>query len=173
MLRFGIQILLLTLAIAASAERDPHEFSFERLNRRNMLTNGMATDNSAVPTEELDPYYWRKMASVEIQKRLVEQPNTNKAKNVIFFLGDGMSLTTITAARILKGQRDGKPGEESQLAFEKFPYTALSRTYCTNAQVADSACTSTAYLTGVKTNILSLGVGPKVNYNDCEASMDP
>src|SRR3546814_30474 len=48
-----------------------------------------------------------------------------QAKNVIVFLGDGMSLTTVAAARILDGQRKGHPGEENQLAWETFPATAL------------------------------------------------
>ena len=48
------------------------------------------------------------------------------AKNVIVFLGDGMSITTITAARILDGQRNGDSGEENRLSFENFPATALS-----------------------------------------------
>lgn len=174
MFKFGeTLILLMALVIAANAESDPHDFTMRSMSRANMLGSGTILDNSAVPVDELDPNYWRKSASEEIKSRLATGPNTNKAKNVIFFLGDGMSLSTITAARILKGQREGNPGEESQLSFEKFPYTGLSRTYCTNAQVPDSACTSTAYLTGVKTNILSLGVSPKVNYNDCAASMDP
>ncbi|RWS19080.1 alkaline phosphatase: tissue-nonspecific isozyme-like protein, partial [Leptotrombidium deliense] len=30
----------------------------------------------------------------------------NKAKNVIFFLGDGMGLSTITASRLYKGNVD-------------------------------------------------------------------
>ena len=37
-----------------------------------------------------------------------------KAKNVILFLGDGMSLTTVAAARIFEGQRKGNPGEENR-----------------------------------------------------------
>uniref|UniRef100_A0A034VH47 alkaline phosphatase n=1 Tax=Bactrocera dorsalis TaxID=27457 RepID=A0A034VH47_BACDO len=175
MMKFATSfIILLTLMVTAKADVDPHDF-FHRAtqSRANMFASGMVTDNSAVPVEELDPNFWRKSANDEINKRLADKPNTNIAKNIIFFLGDGMSLTTVTSARILKGQREGKPGEESQLSFEKFPYTGLSRTYCANAQVPDSACTSTAYLTGVKTNILSLGIGPSVNYNDCEGSMDP
>jgi len=43
------------------------------------------------------------------------------------FLGDGMPLATVAAARILKGQRLGNTGEESSLSFERFPYTGLSR----------------------------------------------
>lgn len=39
----------------------------------------------------------------------------------------GMSIATVTAARIYKGQKQGKSGEEEQLAFERFPYTALAK----------------------------------------------
>lgn len=39
----------------------------------------------------------------------------------------GMSIATVTAARIYKGQKFGKTGEEEQLTFDHFPYTALSR----------------------------------------------
>ncbi|GBP04315.1 Membrane-bound alkaline phosphatase [Eumeta japonica] len=62
------------------------------------------------------------------------------------FLGDGTSIPTITAGRVYLG------GEERQFSFEKFPYVGLSKTYCANTQVADSACTATAYLGGVKAN---------------------
>lgn len=44
---------------------------------------------------------------------------------MILFLGDGMSVTTLTAARILKGQLEGRSGEEGSLFFEKFPNVAL------------------------------------------------
>lgn len=53
--------------------------------------------------------------------------NNNKAKNVIMFLGDGMSIATVTAARIYKGQLENMTGEEQRLSWEKFPYTGLSK----------------------------------------------
>jgi alkaline phosphatase len=90
-----------------------------------------------------------------------------RARNVIVFLGDGMGLTTVTAARILEGQRRGAPGEEHALAFEQFPYTALAKTYNTDAQTPDSAGTMTAIASGVKTRIGHVGVGPAVATGDC------
>lgn len=48
-----------------------------------------------------------------------------------------------------------------------------TQTYCSNAQVPDSACTATAYLCGVKTNIIEIGVSAAVNFNNCTASQDP
>ena len=38
-----------------------------------------------------------------------------------------MGVSTVTAARIYKGQKDGRTGEETQLNFEKFPYAAFSK----------------------------------------------
>ncbi|TDG41248.1 hypothetical protein AWZ03_012332 [Drosophila navojoa] len=79
------------------------------------------------------------------------------ARNVIMLMGDGLSITTLTAARILKGQHAGCSGEEAQLAVEQFPYSGLCKTYCTDSQTADSACAATACLTGIKTNYGSIG----------------
>lgn len=94
-----------------------------------------------------------------------------KAKNVIVFLGDGMSLTTVAAARILAGQRAGDPGEEHQLAWERFPATALSKTYNTDSQTPDSAGTMSAITTGVKTFMGSIAVGPASRKDDCESAL--
>ncbi|XP_037813544.1 membrane-bound alkaline phosphatase-like [Lucilia sericata] len=126
------------------------------------------------PEAEKDPEFWRNLARKELEQNLKKQKlNMNKAKNVIFFLGDGMSLSTVAASRMLKGQRKGNTGEEEVLSFEKFPFTGLSKTYCANAQVPDSACTATAYLCGVKANIVTIGVNANVEFNNCTASMDP
>ena len=84
---------------------------------------------------------------------------SGRARNVIVFLGDGMSLTTVAAARILAGQRAGGPGEEHLLSWEHFPATAFSKTYNTDAQTPDSAGTMTAIATGVKTHMGAIGVG--------------
>ncbi len=81
-----------------------------------------------------------------------------RAKNVILFLGDGMSLTTVAAARILEGQRHGNPGEENLLSWERFPATAFSKTYNTDSQTPDSAGTMTAIATGVKTRMGVIGL---------------
>lgn len=89
-----------------------------------------------------------------------EIPVKAKAKNVILFIGDGMGISTITAARIFDGQSQGKKGEEHQLAFDSFENLALIKTYNTNAQVPDSAGTATAIMSGYKTNIGAINVPP-------------
>lgn len=47
-----------------------------------------------------------------------------------------------------------------------------SKTYCVDAQVADSACTSTAYLNGVKTNYEVVGLNAKAKLGNCSAQTD-
>ncbi|WP_317201964.1 alkaline phosphatase, partial [Janthinobacterium sp.] len=67
-------------------------------------------------------------------------------KNILFFLGDGMGLTTMTAARIYK------VGEDGDLTMDTLPETAFIKTFSANAQVTDSAPSMAAYMTGVKMN---------------------
>jgi alkaline phosphatase len=98
------------------------------------------------------------------------RPTRGKAKNVILFVGDGMGLSTIAAARILEGQLKGKTGEENSLSFEKFPYLSLSKTYSVDGQTADSAPTMTAMMSGIKTKQGVLGVTQAVTYNDCASA---
>lgn len=95
---------------------------------------------------------------------------SGRARNVIVFIGDGMSLTTVTAARIMEGQRAGGSGEENRLAWEHFPNTALSRTYNTDAQTPDSAGTMSAIATGVKTHMGAISVYAG-NTTDCADSV--
>jgi alkaline phosphatase len=88
------------------------------------------------------------------------------ARNVILFVGDGMGVSTVTAARILEGQRRGDTGEENQLAFDALPHVALSKTYNVDAQVSDSASTMTAMVAGVKTVTGVLGVDESIRRGD-------
>lgn len=94
--------------------------------------------------------------------------NKNTAKNVILVVGDGMGVSTLTAARITAGQQAGlKYGEEYNLSFEQFPYLALIKTYNTDQQTPDSAGTITALLTGEKTKAGVLSVSEKVERGQC------
>lgn len=94
-----------------------------------------------------------------------------RARNVILFVGDGMSLTTVAAARILEGQRQGQPGEGHRLSWEGFPSTALSATYNTDAQTPDSAGTMTAMATGAKTREGVINVAQAGARGDCAAAL--
>ncbi|KAL7734695.1 hypothetical protein ACLKA6_010989 [Drosophila palustris] len=169
-------VLLVVLAgIVSGLIREVHDV--EELTGKRFIKYRASSDaekESYTPPEEKDPKFWYDLAYEEIAERLkLPQPSAKRAKNIILFLGDGMSLSTVTAARILKGQRRGNTGEESSLSFERFSHTGLSKTYCSNAQVADSACTATAYLCGVKTNIAEIGVSAAVSFNNCTEVQKP
>ncbi|XP_038872727.1 alkaline phosphatase-like [Salvelinus namaycush] len=123
------------------------------------------------PDQEKDPLFWNTWAQHTLKNALTLQKlNQNTAKNLILFLGDGMGIPTVTAARILKGQLSGQSGEETQLEMDKFPFVALSKTYNTNAQVADSAGTATAYLCGVKANEGTVGVSAAAVRSQCNTT---
>ncbi len=64
-------------------------------------------------------------------------------QRVVFFLGDGMGITTLTAARIYA------VGEDGQLPIDQLPESAFVRTFSEDAQVTDSAPSMGAYMTGV------------------------
>ena len=66
-----------------------------------------------------DPYF--KQAQGALQNILKLQDNTNRAKNVILIVGDGMGFSTVTATRIFEGQQRGVDGESNVLAWEAFP----------------------------------------------------
>lgn len=67
----------------------------------------------------LDSSYWNNLATNELEEALKLKWNTERAKNVILFVGDGMGPNTVTATRIYKH------GESGQLSFEKFPHVGL------------------------------------------------
>lgn len=46
-----------------------------------------------------------------------------------------MGMSTITAARILKGQREGSSGEEAKLTWENFPSIALAQVIPKNSHI--------------------------------------
>uniref|UniRef100_A0A8D2ZFF4 Alkaline phosphatase n=1 Tax=Scophthalmus maximus TaxID=52904 RepID=A0A8D2ZFF4_SCOMX len=123
------------------------------------------------PEQEKEPQFWNAWAQRTLKNALMLQNlNQNKAKNLILFLGDGMGVPTVTAARILKGQLSGQSGEETQLEMDKFPFVSLAKTYNTNAQVPDSAGTATAYLCGVKANEGTVGVSAAAVRSQCQTT---
>ncbi len=116
--------------------------------------------------EELSTNFWFNKGKDFVAKQLNQSTSRKPAKNIILFIGDGMSLATQSAARMYKG------GEEESLSFEEFPYVGTVKTYCVDYQVPDSACTATAYLSGVKNNYGTIGISGKVELNDCTGQMD-
>uniref|UniRef100_A0A8B9L0K3 alkaline phosphatase n=1 Tax=Astyanax mexicanus TaxID=7994 RepID=A0A8B9L0K3_ASTMX len=81
------------------------------------------------PVEEQNPQFWNAKGKEALVTALSLKHNFHLAKNLILFLGDGecMGVSTVTATRILKGQLEGKPGEETVLTMDTFPNLALSK----------------------------------------------
>ena len=130
----------------------------------------MAANAAVLPTTQTNSQWFKdSAANVEAKTKLT---NKATAKNVILFVGDGMGVSTLTAARIYQGQQitGNQGGEENLLSFENFPNTALVKTYNTNQQTPDSAGTMTAMATGVKTKAGIISVSDASLRSNCQSS---
>lgn len=138
-----------------------------------MLAAVLTSSATAAPvldTPLRDDWWQGGRAALDARLKLVNRPK--RAKNVVLMVGDGMGISTITAARIFDGQRpiDGRqpgPGEENSLAWDRMASTALVKTYNSNAQVSDSAGTASALNTGVKTRIGVINMGQDQGAEAC------
>ena len=119
--------------------------------------------------EEMLSEYWLEKGErfVAFKDATANEPVRNKAKNIILFLGDGMSLATLAATRVYLG------GEAESLSFESFSDTGLLKTYAIDRLVPDSAAAATALLCGAKSNYGTIGVTGHVQRGDCKASQNP
>lgn len=124
----------------------------------------LTSDLYPVKREET-PETWKRDGWAAIDKAKAQKIR-KKAKNVILFIGDGMGISTLTAARIFEGQLRGESGEENRLSFEEFPYSALSKTYQVNQQTPDSAPTMSSIISGVKTDEGIISVNQNVRHGD-------
>ncbi|MCG9711268.1 alkaline phosphatase [Shewanella insulae] len=132
----------------------------------------MAANSAVLPSVQTDSHWYKESAQRVSDKATLE--TKAKAKNVILFVGDGMGISTLTAARIYQGQQmaGNQGGEENFLSFEKFDHTALIKTYNTNQQTPDSAGTMTAIATGVKSKAGVLSVSDEALRGNCLSSKD-
>ena len=112
---------------------------------------------------------WFEAGQERLNQSLATRLNSRPAKNIILIIGSGMGSSAVTAARIFDGQERGTSGEESFLAWEKFPHVAISKTYSVNRQVAEAASSATALLSGVKVQAGVIGVDSSAIRGDCES----
>ncbi|WP_036957107.1 alkaline phosphatase [Pseudoalteromonas sp. A2] len=137
----------------------------------NLVCNDPATSLTSEQLASLSNNVWfsdaqTKLASAQdAASKVVTE--SGKAKNVILFVGDGMGISTVTAARILAGQLQGEMGEDHQLSFETMPYSGFVKTYNVDAQTPDSAGTMTAMASGVKTDVGVIGIDEAVERGNC------
>ncbi|KAG1649591.1 Alkaline phosphatase, tissue-nonspecific isozyme [Nymphon striatum] len=130
--------------------------------------NNDAIVNADVRSAKRNPEYWKNQGQDALNTVLNVKENRKVAKNVILFLGDGMDVTTITAARIYKGQKDEQ--SKKHLVWDDFPNIAMLKTYNLDKHVPDSAATATAFLCGVKANFKTLGLNGKAQFANCSSS---
>lgn len=78
-------------------------------------------------------------------------PADAQVRNVVLMIGDGMGLEQISCAWVLN---------HGKLNIDNFPVVGLSRTYCTNSLITDSAAGGTALAVGQKTAIDHVGCSP-------------
>ncbi len=135
-----------------------------------MTSGAQAQTFFPAPASET-PESWFESGQAELERALQRTQNTSPAKNIILFVGDGMGISTVTAARIFAGQMQGSAGEENSLSFERFPAVALSKTYNTNQQTSDSAGTATAMMAGIKTRAGVIGVNQIADRANCQSSL--
>jgi alkaline phosphatase len=131
--------------------------------------------DSAKPTDTAESAaYWYQQGEDIVHRNAIQAAKAAQsagahAKNIILFVGDGMGVSTVTAARILDGQMKGRSGEENRLFFETFPHLALSKTFNTNQQTPDSAGTMTAMMSGIKTKAGLVGVNQNTIRGNCDS----
>ncbi|MGW2770779.1 alkaline phosphatase [Streptomyces sp. NPDC001275] len=97
-------------------------------------------------------------AQTEVRHEVVAaKAHGKQAKNVIFFLGDGMGQAAITSARILsKGITEGK--YHGLLEMDRMEYRGHVGTSGADALATDSANSMSAYMTGHKASVNAMGV---------------
>lgn len=134
-----------------------------------MLTVGCLATAAAAGPKLNDAGAYDADGRARLQAALKRVPDARKPKNIILFIGDGMGINSVTAGRIFAGQLRGGNGVTNDLAFEKFPYSGLSRTHSTDQYVTDSANGISAITTGVKTINGAIGVDGSVKSGVCGA----
>jgi alkaline phosphatase len=133
------------------------------------LTNRKTSAARRQDILEEDYDYWLNLGREELDKMLMAETKRNSAiaKNVIIFVGDGMSVPTVTAARLLKAKLTGSKNIEHELlSFEKLDYLAHSQTYDADDQTADSPAAATALFAGAKTITATVGYDSSIDKDD-------
>ncbi|CAG8972822.1 hypothetical protein HYALB_00001241 [Hymenoscyphus albidus] len=80
-----------------------------------------------------------------------------KAKNVILFIGDGMTTNMITAARLI-GHKSINGKYQSRMQMDKFPVLGHQMTHSLDSYMTDSANSASALYSGHKSTVNAMGV---------------
>ena len=88
------------------------------------------------------------------------EARTERAKYVFVFIGDGMSMTQVSAAEIYAQAMSAKEPGFAKLGFTQFPAQGLTTTYDSTSIITDSASAGTAIATGNKTASGTINMDP-------------
>ncbi|KAF2741225.1 alkaline phosphatase-like protein [Polyplosphaeria fusca] len=80
-----------------------------------------------------------------------------KTKNIVMFIGDGMTTNMITAARLI-GHKSINGKYQSKMQLDKFPVLGHQMTHSIDSFITDSANSASALYTGHKSTVNCLGV---------------
>jgi len=80
-----------------------------------------------------------------------------KAKNIIMFIGDGMTTNMITAARLI-GHKSINGKYQTRMQMDQFPVLGHQMTHSIDSFITDSANSASALYTGHKSSVNALGV---------------
>lgn len=102
--------------------------------------------------------------AMELEGKLIK----NKAKNIILVVGDGMGVSTVTAARWYKSELYKTPIASTTLSWEELPHFSHSKTHNADARVPDSAGTASAMMSGEKAQEGVIGYDHTVVRQTCQ-----
>lgn len=135
-------------------KNDIRSFMLLTKNDTGILAKGIAASGET-KGQVFDSFYVaRNSRGVSSFAQSTLKQNDPQAKNIIIMIPDGQSVTDTTLARWYNG---GKPLAVDEMA------CGLVRTYSSDAPIADSAPSGTAYATGFKSHTGFVGVLPDVN----------
>ena len=113
-LRIGVALVTTTLITQVAYAQSP-------------LGQGSESESPAVQGPESVLDWWNAGERfIEANRRL--HRNNRRAKNVILFVGDGMGISTITAARFSRASYAARKAKRTAFSLRRCRYVALSKT---------------------------------------------
>jgi len=118
---------------------------------------------------------WNEVAYKELTGALGNVPDLRTPKNMVLFIGDGMGLSTITAARAWLRQEKSKQGKAARLkdahmSWDHFPHSAITKVYSATHLTPDSAATGSAMMCGEKVDQGTICTSSKAIRGNCTSA---
>ncbi|KID87108.1 protein tyrosine phosphatase [Metarhizium guizhouense ARSEF 977] len=114
----------------------------------------LSLDEPGKYTVTLQYYGGEKTTAEWVVRPIVKK---RKAKNVIFFIGDGMTTNMITAARLL-GHKSINGKYQTRMQMDEFPVLGHQMTHSIDSYITDSANSASALYSGHKSTVNAMGV---------------